>query len=233
MATEKYNKANFSDVFTHLTNYSLNKKNQGFSNDDHKLRVQEVLKGNMTQPAYRPDRGSASRSADEIWDDIELIIVKTILTVQPQLQHIYRSSQPKEPDCCFELLGFDIILDAKLKPWMLEVNHTPSFQTDTEIDEKVKFRLLKDTFDIVQLSCEQRRQKEWELKQEKKNMEILGTYKRPQAREHCDRVRFNTKEILHRFPDSGYRQIYPSKAPGSDPNLYEKIYKRSHELYQI
>lgn len=46
-------------------------------------------------------------------------------------------------------------------------------------------------------------------------------------------MRFNTREILHKFPDSGYRQIYPQKAPGSDPNLYEKISKRSHELYQI
>jgi len=46
------------------------------------------------------------------------------------------------------------MLDAKLKPWLIEVNHTPSFQTDTMIDEKVKSSLLKDTFDILQLSVE-------------------------------------------------------------------------------
>lgn len=88
------------------------------------------------------------------------MVVKTVLTVQPQLQHIYRSCQTKEPDCCFELLGFDIMLDGNLKPWMIEVNHTPSFNADTEVDEKIKFELLKDTLDIIQLSVENRKVKE-------------------------------------------------------------------------
>ncbi len=46
------------------------------------------------------------------------------------------------------------MLDAKLKPWMIEVNHTPSFNADTGVDEKVKMELLKDTFDIIQMSVE-------------------------------------------------------------------------------
>lgn len=60
------------------------------------------------------------------------------------------------------------MLDAKLKPWMIEVNHTPSFNADTGVDEQVKTDLLKDTFDIIQLSVEQRKAKEWDIKNEKK-----------------------------------------------------------------
>ncbi len=56
------------------------------------------------------------------------------------------------------------MLDAKLKPWMIEVNHTPSFNSDTSVDEKIKADLLKDTFDIIQLSVEQRKAKEWEIR---------------------------------------------------------------------
>jgi len=27
---------------------------------------------------------------------------------------------------CFQLLGFDIMIDSKLEPFLLEVNHSPS-----------------------------------------------------------------------------------------------------------
>ena len=42
---------------------------------------------------------------------------------------------------CFEIFGFDIILDENLKPWLLEVNHTPSFEADTPLDHIIKYNL--------------------------------------------------------------------------------------------
>lgn len=53
---------------------------------------------------------------------------------------------------CFEILGFDIILDEKLKPWILEVNHSPSFSTDTPLDFKIKKNLITDTIKLLNLS---------------------------------------------------------------------------------
>lgn len=54
LASEKYDASkNFHDPFTHLTNYSLNKKNKNFNNDSHKLRLNDCLKGIMTQPAIK------------------------------------------------------------------------------------------------------------------------------------------------------------------------------------
>jgi len=39
---------------------------------------------------------------------------------------------------CFEILGFDVIFSInkhnKLKPVLLEVNHAPSFNEDTNLD---------------------------------------------------------------------------------------------------
>ena len=53
---------------------------------------------------------------------------------------------------CFEILGFDIFLDDKLKPWVLEVNHAPSFSTDSPLDFKIKKNLIADTIRMLNLS---------------------------------------------------------------------------------
>lgn len=57
---------------------------------------------------------------------------------------------------CFELLGFDVMLDANLKPWILEVNHSPSFSTDTPLDFKIKKNLISDTIKLLNLSYSKR-----------------------------------------------------------------------------
>ena len=53
---------------------------------------------------------------------------------------------------CFEILGFDIYLDESLKPWVLEVNHAPSFACDTPLDLKIKKGLLYDVVKMLNLS---------------------------------------------------------------------------------
>ena len=67
---------------------------------------------------------------------------------------MYRTAQAKEPDLCCDLLGFDVMLDHKLKPWLLEVNHTPSFKADTDLDYDLKHDLVKNTLQILQLAIE-------------------------------------------------------------------------------
>lgn len=53
---------------------------------------------------------------------------------------------------CFEILGFDVFLDEKLKPWIIEVNHAPSFTTDSPLDFKIKKGLITDTIALLNLS---------------------------------------------------------------------------------
>ena len=50
---------------------------------------------------------------------------------------------------CFEVFGFDILLDSDLKPWLVEVNLSPSLSSDSPLDHSIKANLLTDTFNMV------------------------------------------------------------------------------------
>jgi hypothetical protein len=57
---------------------------------------------------------------------------------------------------CFEVLGFDILIDADLRPWLLEVNFTPSFMTDSRLDFRIKSQLIQDTLKLMVLPDKER-----------------------------------------------------------------------------
>ncbi|EGF78801.1 hypothetical protein BATDEDRAFT_26123 [Batrachochytrium dendrobatidis JAM81] len=54
---------------------------------------------------------------------------------------------------CFEILGFDIFLDSKMKPWVLEVNHSPSFTCDSPLDREIKSGVITDALNLLNLSA--------------------------------------------------------------------------------
>ena len=94
------------------------------------------------------------RDADGLWKEIKRICLKSLCAVQPVLKHYYQSlkSNCYSSGCCFQVLGFDIIVSKNLKPYVLEVNSSPSFGTDSPLDMKIKSGLVRDTFRIVDLS---------------------------------------------------------------------------------
>lgn len=162
-ATDEYvgpTKSNLDNLYMHLTNYAINKNSGNFvkgedEDDDsgHKRSLSSVLQ--YLEEVER-DRGF---TAEKMLDQIEEICVKTCLSVQPALAHAYRSCQPDdlENSMCFQILGMDIIIDHKLKPWLLEVNHLSSFGTDSPLDKKIKFDLIWDTFNLLNLSVKRKK----------------------------------------------------------------------------
>lgn len=50
---------------------------------------------------------------------------------------------------CFELYGYDVMIDETLKPWLIEVNASPSVSADTQADYELKYGLLDDVYTIL------------------------------------------------------------------------------------
>jgi hypothetical protein len=50
---------------------------------------------------------------------------------------------------CFSLFGFDILIDQNSKPWLLEVNLSPSLNIDAPIDLKIKGEMVSDLFSLI------------------------------------------------------------------------------------
>jgi tubulin polyglutamylase TTLL1 len=47
------------------------------------------------------------------------------------------------------MYGYDVLIDEDLKPWLIEVNASPSLSTTTESDRIIKMNLMNDVFKIV------------------------------------------------------------------------------------
>ena len=118
-ATTSYshpNLDNLDEICMHLTNYSINKHSSNF--------VQDAFSGSKrklsTFNSYMKTHGY---DVEQIWRGIEDVIIKTLISAHPVIKHNYHTCFPSHTlnSACFEILGFDILLDRKLKPWLLEV----------------------------------------------------------------------------------------------------------------
>ena len=76
------------------------------------------------------------------------LIMKTLMSVEPTITANLQKN-PTSRNNCFELYGFDIIVDANLKPWVLEVNVMPSLSSSSHFDKRIKTMLICDALTLV------------------------------------------------------------------------------------
>ncbi|XP_036590614.1 tubulin polyglutamylase TTLL13P-like [Trichosurus vulpecula] len=220
--------SNLDDVCMHLTNYAINKHNENFVRDETvgSKRKLSTLNTWLRDHSYEPR---------DLWGDIEDIIIKTIISAHSVLRHNYRTCFPQylgSGTCaCFEILGFDILLDHKLKPWLLEVNHSPSFTTDSCLDREVKDALLGDAMNLINLrGCDKKKVLEEDKRRVKERLFQCHQQPRESRREQMessnaamlDQERYENSHL------GGYRRIYP----GPDTEKYAPFFKHNGSLFQ-
>lgn len=70
---------------------------------------------------------------------------------------------------CVEILGFDFMIDAALKPWLIEVNHLPSFATDSPLDRRIKAQVVSTALSVLHAKADDRQSYEENAKRDAQN----------------------------------------------------------------
>ncbi|XP_023290516.1 tubulin polyglutamylase TTLL4 [Orussus abietinus] len=134
-----------NDRFMHLTNYSVNKTSASYTSNDcadscrgHKWTIKTLW-------SYLEKEHV---NVSKLWASMKDIVVKTMIAGESSINALTRANTTTRYSC-FELFGVDILLDENLKPWLLEVNISPSLQSSSPLDEAVKGPLIRNVFNMV------------------------------------------------------------------------------------
>ena len=84
----------------------------------------------------------------DLFDRIDDLIIKTILSCENVLYTAFMNQVPFN-NACYEVLGFDVLIDSNLKPWLMEVNMSPSMNTDSPLDLKIKGNMIADLLSLI------------------------------------------------------------------------------------
>ena len=140
--------------FIHLTNYSINKKSELFQqNRDEKA---DNIGHKWSLSALFRKLEAEGRDVELLWARVYDLIVKTVLGMEEETVSAM-STLGLHRGNCFDLLGFDVMVDRKLRPWLLEVNLSPSLAVDSPLDLHIKSSLIADTFNLVGVRAFNRR----------------------------------------------------------------------------
>lgn len=122
--------------YIHLTNFSIQKYNT--RKDDS---LDAILGGSKICLKTLQERLSKMGiNWDKIWTQIVELIIKSLIAVQNEI--------PSYP-CCFDLVGYDVMIDQNLQTWLVEINSSPSLARENYLDDLIKQQLIDDTLELV------------------------------------------------------------------------------------
>jgi len=147
-----YTTEDFSNLLVHLTNYDLqivNESNfvESMSKEETECRLDGLRADWQEVKAMLRRQG---HDVDRMWSDIQDLVVKSFIASESLITRAVKM-YVKTRGTTFEVTGFDVLLDESLKPWLLEVNHTPSLCPHTSLENDIKRHMLRDLYQLVDL----------------------------------------------------------------------------------
>lgn len=131
----RYTLKDIEQTFVHVTNVAVQKTNPKYTSQSGcKWGLRSLRQYFMTTVG--------ETATNCVFGEIQWLILRTLQAVQKVMM------QDKH---CFELYGYDILIDETLKPILMEVNASPSLTAETPADYHLKFNLLDDMLTIVDM----------------------------------------------------------------------------------
>ena len=132
--------ADADNMFSQLTNTAVNKHNPTADMSSITQRISHVFQELEAEGA----------DIEALWKRIDRAVVLTVIATH---NFILKAAHEQCPSYgiprCFQLLGFDVLLDRDLKPYILEVNFRPSLEFDTEDEKELKIEMLSSLMKIA------------------------------------------------------------------------------------
>ncbi|XP_032234544.2 tubulin monoglutamylase TTLL4 isoform X2 [Nematostella vectensis] len=147
-ATCKYSSSvkSLSNRFMHLTNYSVNKKNEGAYQSNADDSICQGHKWSLKSLWGYFKRMGINHA--QVWDSVKDVIVKAIIASDSFVNTLIKQNV-RHRSCCHELFGCDVMLDENLKPWLLEVNISPSLHSNSQLDRNIKGQMIRDLMNLA------------------------------------------------------------------------------------
>ena len=186
--------ANANDLFMHLTNYSINKESGEFDNQSGEDKGSK--RSIKWLNSWLRREGVDVRT---LWSRISDLLVKTLIVGVPHNKHTYNlargraggsgsgsnAGHPADESTCFQLYGFDVLIEKDLKPYLIEVNRSPSFGATSPLDRSIKLELVKSTLRLLSLDvAKSARYRENARREAKKRITGAGDH-RPSSSRHA------------------------------------------------
>ena len=121
-----------TDLYVHLTNYSVQKYSDKFEiyEDGNEISFSELEK---------------SLNIDlrkEVMPKIKNIILISLRSVNKLINQYHREK-------CFEIFGYDFMFDFELNPFLIEINTNPGLEISSPLIEKLVPRMIDDAFRLT------------------------------------------------------------------------------------